>query len=518
MQFLADYSLDIKEQHHFHVLGGYQFENYRSETVAATAKNLSSNDLFSLNLGDPTQYSASDDISTWATQSVFARLNYNYREKYFLEATIRDDGSSRLAPGYRYQNFPSVSVGWQVAKEEWFHKAMPVFNQFKLRASDGRLGNSDLSNFGDYDYIALISKTTSAYPFNNQKVYGYYNATLASPQKTWEKIETKNIGLDIAVLDNRLTVSGDYYIKENSNMLVTVNTTAMIGLGTSQYNYAALKTHGWEINVGWKDILGKDFNYWINANIADSKNEVTKYLGKSIIAEGVNGVVEGLPINTIWGYQATGLFSSQQQVDDYAFISNNTGPGDIIYKDVNGDGKINAGKGTIKDHGDLVNLGSTTPRYTFGFDLGFSVHGFDFSAFFQGVGKRAMIVNSAFVLPFVSSWRMPNQDQMDYWTPEHMDARYPRLYMGGGSNTLTSSWWVQNTAYLRLKNLQVGYTLPAGMTRKAGIAAARIFFSGQDLWETSGMWIKYYNPENPTNASTTYPFFRSYAVGLNLTF
>lgn len=518
VQFLADYDLALGEGHHFHLLGGYQFENLRSETISATAKNLSSNDLFSLNLGDPTQYSASDDIFTWATQSVFSRFNYNYKQRYFLEATIRSDGSSRLAPGYRYQSFPSVSAGWQLAQEPWFKKALPVFNQFKIRASDGRLGNSDLSNFGYYDYIALISKTTSPYPFNNQKNYGYYNATLASPEKTWEKIDTKDIGLDLGLFKDRLTLSADLYEKKNVNMLVQVNTTAMLGIGTSQYNYATLKTNGWEFNFGWKDNVGENFSYWINGNIADSKNEVTQYQGKSIIAEGVNSVVQGLPINTIWGYKATGLFSSQEEVDKYAFISNTTGPGDIRYEDVNGDGKINAGRGTLDDHGDLVNLGSTSPRYTFGFDLGFRYKGFDFDAFFQGVGKRAMVVNSAFVLPFVSSWRMPNQDQLDYWTPDHMDARYPRLYMGGSSNTLTSSWWVQNTAYLRLKNLQVGYTLPEKMTNKAGISAARIFFSGQDLWETTGMWINYYNPENPTNASTTYPFFRSFAVGLNLTF
>ncbi|HMG07637.1 MAG TPA: SusC/RagA family TonB-linked outer membrane protein, partial [Mucilaginibacter sp.] len=426
-QFLADYDLTIANDHHFHALAGYQFENYRLTNVAASARNLSSNDLFTLNIGDPTQYLANDQIDTWATQSVFGRLSYNYREKYFLEATARNDGSSRLAPGYRYKLFPSLSGGWRVSQEPWFKTAVPFINEFKIRGSIGNLGNSDLSNFGYYDYIALISRST-AYPFNNQVNYGYYNATLASPYKTWENINTKDIGLDMAFLSDRLNISGDYYVKRNTNMLVQVKTTAMIGIGTSQYNYADLKNSGWEARIGWRDRIGTNFSYWLNGNLSNNKNLVSTYQGRSVIAEGVNSVVEGLPLNTIWGYKAAGLYSNADEVAAGPFVSNTTGPGDIKYVDINGDGKINAGKGTKEDHGDLVNLGSTTPRYTYGFDFGFSFKGFDFSTFFQGVAKREMLINSAFTLPFVQSWRQPNQEQTDYWTPTHMDARFPRPY------------------------------------------------------------------------------------------
>lgn len=516
-QFLADYTLNVAADHHFHLLGGYQFENFRLTTVAATAKNLSSNDLFSLNLGDPTLYSATDEVDTWATQSVFGRLSYNFKDKYFVEGSLRYDGSSRLAPDYRYKLFPSLSAGWRLSQESWFSEVLPMFNEFKVRGSIGTLGNSDLSNFGYYDYIALVTRS-SAYPFNDQINYGYYNATLASPYKTWEKIKTQDIGVDLGMLNSRLNVSADYYVKRNTNMLVQVKTTSTIGIGTSQYNYASMKAWGWEVKLGWKDQIGNAFSYWVNANLSDSKNKVTQYLGKSIYSEGVNSVVEGLPINTIWGYKATGLFANAADVSSHAFISNTTGAGDIIYEDVNGDKKVNAGKGTREDHGDLVNMGSTTPRYTYGFDLGFTVKGFDFSAFFQGVGQRSMLINSSFMLPFVQSWRQPNQEQTDYWTPQHMNARFPRLYLGGSSNTLTSTWWVQNAAYLRLKNLQVGYTLPVKLTGKAGMSAVRIYFSGQDLWEHSKMWLKYYDPEEPSNASTSYPFFRSYSIGLNVTF
>lgn len=515
-QFLADYDLVLGNKHNFHLLGGYQIETFRSELSAAVAKNLSSNELFSLNLGDPTQYSASDDINTWATESQFARLTYNYDEKYYLEGVIRRDGSSKLAPGYRYNTFPSISAAWRLNKETWFNKLVPIFSEFKLRGSYGQLGNSDLTNFGSYDYLSTLTKS-GAYPFNNTNTYGYYNNTLASPQKTWEIINTTNAGLDLALFNNRFTFSGDYYIKRNENMLVTVNTTAIIGINTAQYNAASMKSTGWEINLGWKDKIGDQFNYWINGNLADSKNKVLSYQGKSVVTSGFNTVIEGEEVNTIWGYQADGLFSSKDQVGQHAFQSNITGPGDIIFRDLNGDKKIDGGRNTIEDHGDLVKLGSTTPRYTYGATFGGNYKGFDFSVFLQGVGKRSMLINSYFTVPFVESWRQPTVGQTDYWTPENQNARFPRLYLGGGQNLPASSWWIQRASYIRLKNLQVGYTLPSGLTKKAHMNAVRIYFSGQDLWEKSGMWLNFYDPEEPNNSTLNYPFFRSFALGLNIT-
>lgn len=517
-QFLTDYNLRVGNSHNFHVLGGYQFDDYREESASATAKNLSSNELFSLNLGDPTQYAATDNVNEWAMESYFGRLSYNYAEKYFLEAVVRYDGSSKLAPEYRYEAFPSVSAAWRLNKEKWFQQLLPVVNEFKVRASWGKLGNSDLSNFGSYDYISSITKS-NPYPFNNAVTYGYYNSALASPKKTWERIATSDIGLDVSLLKNRLTFSGDYYIKKNENMLVTVNTTSMIGISTGQYNYASMKAWGWEINLGWRDKIGKNFSYWFNGNLSDSKNKVTNYLGASVYTAGVRGVIEGEEINSIWGYRAMGLYQSKEQVDSRGvYQSNITGAGDIVYDDIDKSKRIDGGNNTKENHGDLVKLGSTTPRYTYGFNGGFTYKGFDFSFLFQGVGQRKMLINSYFIVPFVESWRQPVKGQEDYWTASNPNAKYPRLYIGGGQNTSTSSWWVQNAAYIRLKNLQVGYTIPERITRKAGMSAVRFYFTGQDLWENSKMWMKYYDPENPNNTAFNYPFFRSYAVGLNVTF
>lgn len=515
-QFLGDYDLVLGKKHNFHLLGGYQVETFRSDLSTAVAKNLSSNELFSLNLGDPTLYSASDDINTWATESVFGRLSYNYDEKYFLEGVLRRDGSSKLAPGYQYNTFPSISTAWRINKESWFGSMQSIFNELKIRASYGQLGNSDLSDFGSYDYLSTLSKS-NAYPFNNVSTFGYYNNTLASPEKTWEIINSFNAGLDLAFLNNRLTLNADYYIKKNKNMLVKVNTSEIIGINTSQYNAASMKSWGWELNLGWRDNIGEDFSYWVNGNLSDSKNKVLSYQGQSIITSGLNKVIEGEEINTIWGYKSDGLFSTKEQVAQHAYQSNITGPGDIIFRDINGDNKIDGGRNSLAEHGDLVKLGSITPRYNFGFTLGGKVKSIDFSVFLQGVGKRSMLINSYFTVPFVESWRQPTAGQLDYWTPENQNARFPRLYIGGGQNLPASSWWLQNAAYIRLKNLQIGYTLPSALTKKVRMDNVRIYFSGQDLWEKSGMWLNVYDPEEPNNATISYPFFRSFAMGVNIT-
>lgn len=225
-----------------------------------------------------------------------------------------------------------------------------------------------------------------------------------------------------------------------------------------------------------------------------------------------------MPINSIFGYVSEGYFKTQEEVSQHAFQDNRTGPGDIKYKDINGDKKIDAGIGTTDNHGDLVYLGNTSPRYNFGFNLGMSWKGFDVSAFIQGTGKRSMMIYSYTILPFVDGWRMPWKIHTDYWTPENTDASFPRLYRGATHNTRVSSHWVQDAAYIRLKNLQVGYSIPERIAQKAKISKARIFFSGENLGEYTKMWFKYYDPEDPNNVSFNYPFYRSYAVGINLTF
>ena len=516
LQALVDYDLELASVHHFHLLGGYQYQYFHADTTMATASALISNDLPSLNLsGDPTvPPTVGDDVQANALISWFGRFNYNYDGKYFFEATLRNDASSQLAPGHRSQYFPSVSAAWRLSKEGWFKNALPVFDEFKLRASWGKLGNSNV--LGNYDYISMLNQGP-VYPFNNTRNNSLYQAVLASPEKTWERLTTSDGGIDLGLFGQRLTASFDYYVRTNENMLVVVNAPATLGLIPSATNSARLRTKGWEASIGWKDHTRK-LNYWVNFNISDNKDVVTRYDGQNVIAEGLNTVIQGMPVNSIFGYISEGYFKTDADVTAHAFQDDRTGAGDLIYKDLNKDGFINGGLNRPDDHGDLVYLGNTSPRYSFGLNLGVEWNGFDLSALFQGVGKRNMLIYPSAIVPFVDAWRQPWAINKDYWTPEHMNALFPRLYVGGTQNVLTSTKWVQNAAYIRLKNLQVGYTLPQRWTTKAKIQKARIFFSGQDIWEHSKMWYKYFDAESPNNAAYNYPFFRSYAAGLNITF
>jgi TonB-linked SusC/RagA family outer membrane protein len=513
-QFLADYDFKINDKNTFHILGGTSYEDYNFRNTIATANALSSNELFTLNLGDPKQASNSQNIQTWGLLSYFGRVNYNFDERFLFEANLRYDGSSKLAPSNRWHAFPSVSGAWRINNEKWFKSA--AFDDLKIRGSWGQLGNSN-GVIGNYDYIALI-KAGSVYPFNNQLNNAYFQNDLASPDKTWETIETSNIGLDATVLKGRLTVSGDYYIKRNKDMLAPLQVSSAIGVTPSTYNVADLKTWGWEINVQWKDKLGTDFSYFVNANLSDNKNKILKYNGQSTVQSGLNSIIEGMPFNTIYGYQAQGYFQNAGDLVGHAFQDNKTGVGDIKYQDINGDGVISSGLGRLNDHGDLVNLGSSEPRYSYGINLGFDYKGFDFSAFFQGVGKRNILLDPNAVLPLLESWLTPLKDNLDYWTPDNPNARYPRPYLKGTQNSVQSSHWLANAAYIRLKNLQIGYTLPASFGKKTNINKVRVYFSGQDLWETTKMWNKNYDPESPFSANYVYPLFRNYTLGLSVTF
>lgn len=516
VQLLSDYDFKLGNKNTFHLLGGFSFEDYNYRRTVANARALSSNDLFTIGLGDPAQASNSQDIQTWALLSYFARVNYNFDDRFLIEVNTRYDGSSKLAPSNRWHVFPSVSGAWRLSNEKWFKPLSSFVNEFKVRGSWGQLGNSD-GVIGNYDHIALIN-SGGTYPFNNQVNKSYYQNNLSSPNKTWETVESSNIGIDATIFKGRLNLSGDYYVKRNKDMLAPLQVSSIIGVTPSTYNVADLKTWGWEISLGWKDALSHNFNYYFNANLSDNQNKILKYNGQSSIVSGLNRIIEGMPYNSIFGYQADGYFQTEEEVASHAFQNNKTGAGDIKLVDINGDNVISAGLGRMDDHGDLVYLGSPQPRYSFGFDFGFEWKGFDFSAFFQGVGKRDILLDLNAVLPLREAWRQPWKDNLDYWTPENPNARYPRLYLGGNQNALTSTHWMANSAYLRLKNLQLGYTLPKAITGKARIDKLRIYFTGQDLWETTKMWHPYYDPESPWAAGYLYPFFRNYTIGLNVTF
>lgn len=519
LQLLGDYDKKIGLST-FHLLVGYTFEDFRQDNTTAIARNLSSNDLFTLNIGDPTLAQNSEDIQSWAMSSVLSRLEYNFNNKYLFQATVRRDGSSRLDPSSRWSTFPSLSVGWRLAQESWFQQILPLFSEFKIRGSWGRLGNSDGVNgvITNYDYIPMLV-SGGDYPFGNVRNPSYYQSVLPTKNKQWEIIDTKNIGLDMEFFQHRLGITADYYVRNNFNMLVAPAVPSFIGITPSSSNDGRFQTKGWELAFSWQDKIGNDFSYWVKANLSDNTNKVISYGGKTGITAGQNYVVEGFPINSIWAFKADGFYQNAADVATFpSYMPTRTGPGDIKYVDINNDKQINIGKSTVGDHGDLVNYGDSYPHYLYGFSFGFKWKGFDFSTLFQGVGKRNFLPSIPDIYAYSSASVMPLDYSLDYWTPTHTNALFPRLYLNGTQNMAPSSFWLMNGAYLRLKNLQVGYTFPTKWLQSIKVASLRLFFTGQDLWEKSNLWIKSLDPETAAGTSWRYPIMRNYSFGVNLNF
>lgn len=503
-------------KHTVDALAGTSYERYRKDEMNGTVKNLNSNDFFSFNYydnSDATNTTVSDNIQTWAMMSYFGRINYNFADRYLLEANIRYDGSSRLAPEKRWRAFPSFSAAWRVNEEKWFD--VPVISNFKLRASWGQLGNGAI--LGLYDYIATISRGL------NMGEASYYQSAMASVDKTWEIISSTNIGVDMGFFDNKLTLTADYYWKKNDNMLADVTLPHIVGISVPQSNVGTLKTWGWEVEVGYRDKIG-DVSYNISVNLSDSDNKVVSYSGKNSIWEGSVNILEGYPLNTIWGYKTDGLWQSREEYEAYkeahpgyqSFNDAKVSGGDVKYL-AQGDGchTVGQGGGTPDDPGDLVYLGSSNGRYFYGINLGLQWKGFDFSVMFQGVAKRKVLIDAGQLAPFAGTADMPWTIHTDYWTEDNPDAYWPRLFSANTFNYHASDRWIQDASYLRLKTLSLGYSIPL---KKLKIEKCRIYVNGNDLWEHTNM-LKVFDPEVGNQPSANYyPFFRTWTVGLNITF
>ncbi|MEE9364429.1 MAG: TonB-dependent receptor [Cellulophaga sp.] len=521
-QFLVDYDYKYGK-HSFHVLGGYQWEDYRNDAISAAARSLVSNDLPALNLGAPESKTNSQSIRTYAKQSYFGRINYNFDGKYLLEATIRTDETSRLAPGLRTQTFPSVSAGWNIHKENWFANLLPFVSEFKPRYSWGQLGNANANIIGYYDYLPTLSSGSSVVlgESEDRSTY-YYQSGVPSSTLSWETVETSNYGVDLAFFNNKLSATFDYFIKHNKNMLIPLDLPATYGVGAPKVNDGELKAWGWELDLRYRDVIGKNFSYNIGLNVSDNQNELVEYGdGRNIVRRGNNKLIQGYPLNTIWGYKTvSGYIETQEQLDNSAFYSSKTGIGDMEYIDMNGDNKINAGGGTTEDSGDLVNLGTTNPRYSFGFTTQLKWKNIDFSFFLQGVGKRNFTVNRDMLMPYSQTWFSAQKHHADYWTPENTGAAFPRPFLKGHHNYATSDRWVLNGAYMRLKNIQIGYTLPRDFLDKIGIENLKFYAVAKDILTFSkmGVFEGVFDPEQRPYVRADYPLFGTVGLGMNLSF
>ena len=524
LMFNFNYKFNL-EKHHFNILAGFNEEYSIRKFVSASRENFPMGDeVESLNVGIE-NISNDANSSHNSLRSYFARLNYNYADKYLFEANIRNDGSSRFAPEQRWGVFPSFSMGWRFNEERFMSSLSSILNSGKIRISWGMLGNERVGKDGNYyPYLGLIESIPST-PIGGIEQTGFYMRTAANRHLTWEKVEMSNIGIDLGFLNNRLNFNLDLFLKKTTDALLKAEYSSIIGVykieDLPEVNMGSIENKGWEMTLNWRDQIGK-FNYSVMATVSDVKNKVTS-LGNSNprIDEELRQV--GEPLNAYYGYVTDGLL----QPSDFEYYDENkkkymnpkvpvmdayktiVQPGDIKYMDITNNGTI--------DGDDRRIIGNPNPRYYFALKLDAEWKGIDISAYFQGVGKVNGYLGYEARHALIDDFSIPKRDHLDRWTPDNMNASYPRLYYGQGHNREFSDYWVENASYLRFKNLQIGYNIPFDKLIKKHISKLRVYFSADNLL-TATRFYKYYDPEIGRTNGSDYPQVKTFVIGANITF
>jgi len=556
MNAFANYNNTSLEGHTFILLGGMNVE--KSEYLYIYSKKPS---LLDPNM--PELALATGDASTnnskvdWSVLGFFARLNYNYKDKLLLEFNGRMDGSSRFPAGDRFAFFPSMSVGYRISEEDFakgLFETIRITN-LKLRASWGQIGYQDV---GKYAFVPTIDDTDADWIVSSQQEKTFENPKVVSPSLTWETIETIDFGIDLGLFNNKVELIFDWYQRTNKDMLGPGKQLPVVfGASVPQVNSGELRTRGWELTINTKHRFSNDFDIYVTGVLSDATAEITKWNNETGI---LSDFYPGMKLGEIWGFETDRLF----QADDFngdgtlqdgipvqdpnIYLSGfNLGAGDVKYVDQNGDGLVDKGSFTKDDHGDLVVIGNTTPRYEYSIRAGANFKGFDFGVLFQGIGKRDYwgIGNVA-----VANFHYDNlfAHQTDYWREDNTDAFYPRpfasnLYtylpntrnigrlldpsgymnMRGINNLVPQSRYLQNLSYFRLKDITLGYTLPSNFTERYRIEKLRVYFAAYNVWEKTGSFIPV-DPESSVNGHGSYTFYgtsipqsRSFSFGLQIT-
>lgn len=538
----TDYEKTFGGGHYMKVMAGFQTEIYNDKTVYAQKAGLIVPDVPTINTasglynGEQIPPNVSGSYGSWKTAGFFGRVNYNFKERYLLEVNLRYDGSSRFRVNNRWGFFPSFSLGWNIANEPFFAPASQWVNMLKIRASYGSLGNQNTTSWYPTYQAMGFANSSGPWLIDGQKPNIAWPPALISMALTWEKVRTYNIGLDFAAFDSRLSGSFEYFIRQTLDMVGPADELpAILGTSVPATNNTDLETRGWELELAWKDRAFGQLDYGVRLVLSDAQATITRYSNPS---GSLDIYYSGKKAGEIWGYETIGIAQTDQQMLDHLAtlpyggqdaLGSDWRAGDIMYKDVNNDGAIDNGANTLADHGDLVVIGNETPRYSFGIDITAAWKGFDFRIFLQGVGKRDYFQRSKYFFGSRgwSKWgAMVLVPHLDYFRddPEdplglNMNAYYPRPYFDTEKNVLVQTRYLQNAAYCRLKNLQIGYTIPRKYTSKIGISNLRIYLSGENLATITKM-TKLFDPETigSNDQGNVYPLTRTYSVGLSVTF
>ncbi len=454
----------------------------------------------------------------------FYRVNYIFKDRYLFEANGRYDGTSRFPKEDRFGFFPSFSVGWNISEELFMQGATGWLDQFKIRGSWGALGNQSVedSNGNDifYPYITSLNSNTSPYILSSGRTPYVSPGGLVSPSLTWETVVSKNIGVDLALFKNKLAITADYYIRDTKDMLMSVDYPGLLGTSAPATNAADLRNEGWELSVTWRDSFGENGRWGLNLALADSQSEITKYENPS---GALSEYYVGQKIGEIWGYETVGVFQDQASLDaapDQAFIDPNFMVGDMQYADLNGDGKIDSGSNTLSDPGDRRVIGNTTARYSFGINPDVKFKNWSLDLFFQGLFRD--------YLPGNGNWNAfyPNNSGVtekyyltESWSPDNRDAYFAAPLVGTSNkrNIVPQSRYVQNAAYIRLKNITLSYDLPSTVLDNLGMSKFQLFLAGQNVWEYTKMH-KPLDPESVFTVTQEYYLQRIFTFGINASF
>jgi len=564
----ATWTPKFGKDHVLNVVGGWNLEDYRYNRFYIQRKGMLFPDKHdSYELFDGTDINIEQNDSSYGIVGLFARANYTLLGRYIVELAGRYDGSSKFPSNQQWGFFPSASVGWRLSEEPFMEWSSSWLNNLKLRANYGSLGNGTVS---PYSYLETMAIERTSIVVDGKKV-NYTSQPTPVPQSlTWETVTTYDAGMDFDILDNRLSFSGDIYRRNTTDLITTgPELPDLYGADSPQGNYASLETKGWELTLSWRDafkLAGKDFSYGIKGSLWDTRTWVDEFTTTSVDGTSIYDYYSGKELGEIWGFRTDGYFRSNEEANDWAtdtFHKNGSNfrayAGDLKFIDVNGDGTIDVGAGTVGDHGDMERIGNTTPRYQFGLNLDFKWNGIGLSLFFQGVGRRdwyPACESGYFYGPYnrpysgflMKSQTGDNYAQIDYstenWVVTNYDSHpYWTRRVGYSANrnvgplTMENDYYLQNAAYVRLKNLTIDYNIPEKWVRKAGLSAAKVYVTMENLFTWSPIY-KHTDMFDPEVISTgdsdfdsesqyglsgvgdgySYPMLRTFTFGLNLTF
>lgn len=514
----AEYNLSLgNNDHNMKFMVGYNQEKKRTQYYYAGRKDLIDPENPAINqaIGD---MAIDGNMGQWAVNGTFARFNYDYKGRYLLELNGRYDGSSKFKKGHRYQFFPSISAAWRISEEKFFEGVKSWWDNMKLRVSYGSLGNQAVN--GNFPYLATYGINTKyGALLGGGRPVAVFAPGLVSSSFTWETVNQIDFGFDAAFLRNRLSASFDWYRRNTKDMLTDGEVLpAVLGASVPRQNAANLKTVGWELSLEWNDRLANGLSYHVKGVLSDYQSTITKFNNPTGL---ISQYYVGRKMNEIWGYVSNGLFQTEQEANAHANQSYLYGgkwtAGDVRFEDLDGNNKIDIGDNTLANPGDRKIIGNSTPRFAFGITAGLEYKGIDFEMFWQGIGKRDWFPGngSAAYWGFTNEWQTPLTTSLDYWTPENTNAFFPRLGWANGGNRNTSTRYLQNASYCRLKNVTLGYTIPRNILDKIGVSRLRVYVTGENLLTFTSL-IKAFDPETLNNM--TYPINKKIAVGLNLTF